>query len=404
MFDAIRQDVTGAIRGLIKSPGFAAASLITLALGIGATSAIFSVVKAVLMTPLPYAEPDTRVQLFARWVSFDKTWLSNQEIVDFRRMAKTMTAVGGWTTGQQNLTGDGEAVRVGVGFVTANLFDVLGARPLLGRGISEAEDMPEGAQVAVLGYPLWQSRYGGDAAVVGRTLMINDVPVQIIGVMPEGFRLPTDFTDDAAEPTQLWRPIQWDMANLVRGSHGFFGAGVLAPGQSAATVTAELHAIATRLTEQGEYPLQMKFTAFALPLDEEIRGSIRPAMFLLIGAVGFLLLIACANVANLLLVRGDARLREMAVRTAVGAAPDRLVRQLLTESVVLSLLGAMLGLALASLGLRVLMTVDPTSLPPLAPVRLDMTVVLFIDFIAEREQVAFGFAEIHCCAASSRRW
>ena len=392
MFDGLRQDITHAFRGLIKSPGFAAASLLTLALGIGATSAIFSVVKAVLITPLPYAEPETRVQIFARWISFDKTWLSNQEIVDFRNMARTITAVAGWTTGQQNLTGDGDPLRVGVGFVTANTFDVLGARPLYGRTITDAEDVPNGAQVAVLGYPLWQARYGGDPSIVGRTLMINDTPVQVIGVMPEGFRLPTDFTADAAEPTELWRPIQWDMANLVRGSHGFYGAAVLAPGQSAATVTAELHAIATRLTEQGQYPPQMKFTAFALPLDEEIRGGIRPAMWLLIGAVAFLLLIACANVANLLLVRGDARLREMAVRTAVGAAPDRLVRQLLTESVVLALLGAALGLALAAAGLRVLMTVDPTSLPPLAPIRLDWTVVTFTLVLGVVTTIVFGLA------------
>ena len=389
MFDSLRQDITGAFRGLIKSPGFAAASLITLALGIGATSAIFSVVKAVLIAPLPYAQPERTVQIFTRWTAFEKTWIADQEVIDFRNMSKTMTSIAAFNSGQQNLTGDGEPIRIGVGFVTANLFDVLGSRPMLGRVITEEEDRPNGARVAVLGYPLWQSRYGGDPSVIGRTLMINDVPVEVIGVMPQGFRLPTDFNDDAAEPTQLWRPIQWDMSQLAR-NHGYYGVATLAPGQSAASVTEELRAICQRLTEQGLYPPAMQFSAFAVPLDEEIRGGIRPAMWLLMGAVGFLLLIACANVANLLLVRGDARLREMAVRTAIGAAPDRLVRQLLTESVVLALMGALLGLGLAAIGLRVLMTVDPTSLPPLAPVRLDWPVVAFTLVLGVITTIVFG--------------
>src|SRR5688572_3043864 len=391
MFETLRQDVTHAIRGLIKSPGFAAASLITLALGIGATSAIFSVVKAVLITPLPYASPERTVQIFTRWTAFEKTWIANQEVVDFRTMSRTMTAIGAWSSVQQNLTGDGEPIRIGVGVITANLFDVLGARPLHGRVISPQEDVASGAQVAVLGYPIWQSRYGGDPGVIGRTLMINDVPVEVIGVMPEGFRLPTDFNAEAAEPTQLWRPLQWDMAELNR-NHGFYAVATLAPGQSAASATDELRAICARLTEQGAYPVQMQFSAFAVPLEEEIRGGIKPAMWLLMGAVGFLLLIACANVANLLLVRGDARLREMAVRTAVGAAPDRLVRQLLTESIVLALTGALLGLAFASIGLRVLMTVDPTSLPPLAPVRLDWTVLSFTLALGVITTIVFGLA------------
>jgi hypothetical protein len=231
MFDSLRQDITLAVRGLIKSPGFAAASLVTLALGIGATSAIFSVVKAVLMTPLPYAAPERTVQIFTKWISFEKTWIADQEVVDFRNMSQTMTAIAAWNSGQQNLTGDGEPIRIGVGFVTANLFDVLGVRPTLGRPMTAAEDVPNGAQVVVLGYPIWQSRYGGDPNVVGRTVMINDVPVQVIGVMPEGFRLPTDFNDEAAQPTEMWRPMGWDMADLSR-NHGYYAVATLAPGQS----------------------------------------------------------------------------------------------------------------------------------------------------------------------------
>ena len=392
LMDGMGQDLKGALRGLVKSPGFALAALFTLALGIGATSAIFSVVKAVLLTPLPYPHPEQRVQIWSKWISFDKTWLSSQEIWDYRSFGKTMTAIAGWTSSQQNLTGDGEPIRVGVGLVTANTFDVLGVKPLAGRAFTIDEDRPTGPPVAVLGYPLWQARYGGDQSVVGRKIMLNDVPVEVIGIMPSGFRLPTDFNVDAAEPTQLWRPLQIDESNLNRGNHGLYGAAILAPGQTAATATEELRAITRRLTEEGQYPPAMQFTAFAVGLDEEIRGEVRPAMWLLMGAVGFLLLIACVNVANLLLVRGDARLREMAVRTAMGAAPRRLVRQLFTESLVLAVSGAVLGLALAAVALRVLMALDPTALPPLSPVRLDLAVVAFTLILAIVTTLVFGLA------------
>jgi putative ABC transport system permease protein len=390
VMNGLRQDVTVGVRGLLRTPGFAVAALVTLALGIGATSAIFTVVRAVLLAPLPYAEADRRVMIWSRWISFDKTWLSEQEILDYRRLSRTMTAVAGWSSGQQNLTGDGEPMRVGVGQVTANTFEVLGAVPLLGRVISAAEDRPNAAPVAVLGYSLWQTRYGGDPGIVGRRVQLNEVPVEVIGVMPQGFRLPTDFTEDATEPTELWRPLQIDEATAERGSHGYYGAAILAPGQSVASASAELQSLTAAMTSQGLYPEAMRFSAFATGLDDEIRGGIRPALWLLMGAVGCLLLIACANVANLLLVRGDARVREMAVRSAVGASSDRLVRQLLTESIVLAVVGAALGLGVASAGLRVLVTLDPTSLPPLTPLRVDWTVVGFTLVVAVTTTLLFG--------------
>src|SRR5690606_21594540 len=219
--------------------------------------------------------------------------------------------------------------------------------PLLGRVIRPEEDVPDGAPVAVLGYRLWQAHYGGEPSIVGRRVLLDDEPVEIVGVMPEGFRLPTDFTEDAAEPTELWRAVQFDMADLNRGNHGFYGAAVLAPGQTAATATAELQSLTRRIAEQGLYPGAMQFTAFAVPIDEEIRGGLRPAMWILMGAVVCVLLVACTNVASLLLVRGDARSREMALRTAIGAGPGRLVRQLVTESLLVSVAGAVAGLGLA---------------------------------------------------------
>ncbi len=392
MTDGLRQDIKGALRALWKSPGFAAVALLTLSLGIGATSAIFSVVKAVLLTPLPYEAPEQRVMLWSKWVSFEKTWVSNQEVFDYRELARTMSDVALWANTSQNLTDAGEPVRLTVGLVSSNTFDVLGTRPVIGRTWTADDDRPNGPPVAVLGYGLWQAQFGGDRTLIGRRIMLNDIPVEVVGVMPEGFRLPSDFTQDAAEPTELWRPLRIDPARLNRSNHGFYASAVLAPGQTPETATAELQAITRQLTAQGAYPPQMQFTAFAVGLDDEIRGALRPAMWLLMGAVGFLLLIACVNVANLLLARGDARVREMAVRTAIGASPKHLVRQLFTESVVLAMAGAVLGLGLASVALRVLTSVDPTSLPLVAPVRLDLTVITFTLVVAVVTTLLFGLA------------
>jgi predicted permease len=388
--ETLAQDLRTALRALRRSPGFTAAALITLALGIGATSAVFSVVRAVLLAPLPYAEPDRRVLIWSQWVGFDKTWLSEQEVVDYRTQSRTLAAVAAWASAQQNLTGDGDPVRVGVGLVTANAFEVLGSRPVLGRTITPDEDVPNGPPVAVLGYRLWQARYGGDPAIVGRKVLLNDLPVEVVGVMPDGFRLPTDFTVDAAEPSELWRPLQIDMANLARGSHGLYGAALLAPGHTAETATEELRALTRRMTEAGLYPEPMRFTAYATSVDAEIRGGVRPALWILVGAVTCLLLIACTNVASLLLVRGDARLRELALRTAIGASPGRLARQMVTESVLLALAGAALGLGVAAGALSALRAIDPTSLPPLAPVTLDATVVAFTLGLGVLTTLVFG--------------
>jgi predicted permease len=375
-----------------KSPGFAAAALVTLSLGIGATSALFSVVKAVLLTPLPYDSPERRVMVWSKWVSFEKTWVASQEVFDYRELATTLTDVAFWANSSQNLTEAGEPVRLTVGLVSANTFDVLGARPLLGRGFTTHDDQRTAAPVAVLGYGLWDAQFGADPGIVGRRIVLNDVAVEVVGVMPEGFRLPTDFTADAAEPTALWRPLRVGPGNLTRAAHTFYAAAVLAPGHTPATATAELRSITEQLTQQGAYDRAMQFTAFAVGFDDEIRGGLRPAMWLLMGAVAFLLLVACVNVANLLLVRGDARLREMAVRTAIGASPSRLAQQLLTESIGLAVSGGVLGLALAAAGLRVLTAIDPTSLPSVVPVHLDLTVVVFTMLLAVATTLLFGLA------------
>src|SRR5262249_42944854 len=218
--DVFLQDVRYALRGLRRSPGFAAAAILTLALGTGATTAIFSVVRSVLLSPLPYSDPVRGVMVWSRWKAFPKkTWVADADVFDYRRMCPSLESVAAWWSGEANLTGDGDPVRVGMAAITANTFETLGARPHLGRSFTSEEDLPGGPPVVILSYGLWQRRYAGDSGILSRAVDVDGVRTRVVGVMPRGFALPTDFTVDSASPSQLWVPLQINPPALTR-NHG----------------------------------------------------------------------------------------------------------------------------------------------------------------------------------------
>ena len=388
--DTFLQDIRFGARTLGRNPGFACIAVLTLALGVGANAAIFSVVNAVLLRPLPWSDPDRAVMIWSRWTAFDKTWVSDGEVNGYRRESRTLSDVGAWSEGQVNLTGDGEPERVASAAVTANLFTVLGSAPALGRAFTAEEDVPNGPNLVVLGHGLWQRRYAGDPAMVGRSIHINGAPHQVVGIMPAGFVLPTDFQNPT--PSMLWTCARWNRASTDHGSHGYYAAARLKPGVTVAQARDDLHALAQAWTGRGLYPPQMRFDTVVLSLREEVVGTVRRAIWLLFGAVGFLLLIACANVANLLLARAEARQREMAVRSALGAGAARIIRQLMTESLVLAGISAVAGLALATAGVRALTAWNPSSIPRVAAATIDTRVLLFTALVAMATTVLFSLA------------
>ena len=367
--DTLRQDLKYAIRRLIKSPAFTAVALLTLALGIGANTAIFSVVHAVLLKPLPYNDPDNIVSIF-HLSEGQRSTMSGPNFYDVKMQSKALVDAAAYTRARQILTGRGEPVRLDGAQVSASIFDVLGVRPLLGRTFRAGDNQPGNTHVAILSYNLWQQRFGGDRKVIGTTMTLDGVSHEIVGIMPEGFSFPATRV--------LWTPLEYteDFTTKQRGAWYLQAIGRVRPGSSPEQSNAEVGTIGRQLAQK--YPDSNEGVGMGtLPLHEVMVGDIRKAFWVLLGAVGFVLLIACVNVANLLLARAASRENEMAVRAALGAARGRIIRQLLTESFILGIVGGGLGLLVAVWGVEALVAMEPAGIPRLADVGVDWFVIAF---------------------------
>jgi predicted permease len=378
------QDVRYGVRVLLKSPAFTAIAVLTLALGIGANTALFSVVNGVLLNPLPFPNPDRLVAAYSKTPQFHESSISYPNFLDWVRNNRSFSELGAFRSEEYNMTGEGEPERLHGHMVSADFFPALGINPLLGRNILPEEDKPGAAPVALIGDGLWKRKFGLSSDVLGKRITLNGKGYTVIGVARE--QIPDLSPSDVYVPVGQWS----DSAFLNRGiSMGMNAIGRLKPGVTLEQASADMESVAANLA--AAYPESNKDTGVTLvPLKTDVVGSVRGILLVLLGAVSFVLLIACANVANLLLARATGRSREFAIRSALGASPGRVVRQLLTESVMLGITGGGIGLLFAKLGTRAILAALPETLPRAEEIGIDGHVLFFTLGISVLTGIVFG--------------